>query len=140
MKSVVVAILLLLLGTSGAAAGSVTVTVSDVRSGTGSVIVALHRDPARFPTDWAGAAASTRVTAVNGTVTATLPPVPDGRYALIVVHDEDGNGVMTKNFLGLPREGFGTSNNPRFMGPPRFEPALFDLSGDVTIAVRLAYF
>lgn len=140
MKVTVLAVLLLLLDTAFAAAGSVTVTVSDVRNGIGSVIVALHRDPARFPTDWAGAAASTRVQAVNGNVPAILPSVPDGRYALIVIHDEDGNGIMTKNFLGLPREGFGTSNNPRFMGPPRFEPALFDLSGDVTIAVRLAYF
>jgi uncharacterized protein (DUF2141 family) len=132
--------ILLLLGTSGAAAGLITVTVSNVRNGAGSVIVALHRESARFPSDWAGAVASARAPARNGIVTVTLPPVPDGRYALIVVHDEDDNGVMSKNFLGLPREGFGTSNNPRLMGPPRFEPALFDLSGDVTIAVRLTYF
>lgn len=140
MKSIVVAILLLLLGATSAVAGSVTVTVLGLRNGAGSVIIALQRDPANFPSDWARAAALVRIPAANQTVTVTLPSVPDGRYALIAVHDEDDSGNMSKSFLGLPKEGFGTSNNPTFLGPPRFEPALFDLAGDVSIAVRLAYF
>jgi uncharacterized protein (DUF2141 family) len=47
--------------------------------------------------------------------------VPPGDYAVSVIHDENGNGRLDK-FVGIPREGFGFSRNPRMrMGPPRFD-------------------
>lgn len=64
------------------------------------------------------------------TVDLLLPP---GRYALLVFHDEDGNGELARNFLGLPREPTGLSNNvrPRF-GPPRFKDALVTVGTEPT--------
>ena len=47
---------------------------------------------------------------------------------------------MTKTWLGLPTEGFGTSNNPTFYGPPRYGSARFEVTGDATLVIRIVYF
>lgn len=39
--------------------------------------------------------------------------VPPGRYAIVVIHDENENQKLDRNFFGIPKEGFGFSNNPR---------------------------
>jgi uncharacterized protein (DUF2141 family) len=58
--------------------------------------------------------------------------LPAGDYAAVVFHDQDGNGDLARNFLGLPKEPAGLSNNvrPRF-GPPRFTAALFTVGAGV---------
>jgi uncharacterized protein (DUF2141 family) len=66
--------------------------------------------------------------------------VPEGRYAVSIVHDQNGNGKLD-TFAGIPREGFGFSRNPpiRF-GPPRFGDAQFSFGPDASAQViRLRY-
>ncbi len=49
-----------------------------------------------------------------------------GNYAIKVFHDEDMNYELNKNFLGMPSEDYGFSNNVRgTFGMPDFESALF---------------
>ena len=36
---------------------------------------------------------------------------PKGLYAIAALHDEDGDGEMDKNFIGLPVEGYACSRN-----------------------------
>lgn len=126
-------------GATGALAAELTVAVSGLRNQNGQALIALHGDSASFPNKWKRALAVKRVPARDGAV-ATFENVAPGRYAVIVVHDEDGNGEMTKTFIGLPVEGFGTSNNPSFFGPPRFGPAVFDLREDGALSIRVVYF
>ncbi|WP_053231349.1 DUF2141 domain-containing protein [Sandaracinus amylolyticus] len=54
----------------------------------------------------------------------TLPP---GRYALSLMHDEDGDGELDRDFFGVPTEGFAFSNDAPvgLGGPPSFERACF---------------
>ena len=55
-----------------------------------------------------------------------IDDLPEGEYAISVVHDENGNGELDTNFLGIPKEPFGFSNNPRMkMGPPSFSDSKF---------------
>ncbi len=65
--------------------------------------------------------------------------VEPGTYALALLHDENGNGEMDSNFLGLPQEGYGFSNDAKvFLGPPSFEAASFKLGpgrGAITLSV-----
>ena len=50
-----------------------------------------------------------------------------GTYAISAMHDENGNGRLD-TFLGIPREGFGFSRNPRIgFGPPRFDQVRFQV-------------
>ncbi|TNE67877.1 MAG: DUF2141 domain-containing protein [Bacteroidetes bacterium] len=55
----------------------------------------------------------------NGSVEVRLPEVPPGTYALSCFHDVNNNGVLDKNFMGIPREPYCFSNNvrPRFRAP-----------------------
>jgi uncharacterized protein (DUF2141 family) len=62
-----------------------------------------------------------------------------GNYAFAVYHDVDGSGAMNKNFIGLPEEPVGLSNNhrPRF-GPPRYKKAELRIGADTkTINITL---
>jgi uncharacterized protein (DUF2141 family) len=47
-----------------------------------------------------------------------------------VVHDENFNGKLDTNFIGMPREGVGASNDAKgHMGPPKFSAAAFQYAG-----------
>lgn len=67
--------------------------------------------------------------------------LPAGKYAIAVIHDENGNHKLDRNFLGIPKEGFGFANNPRvLMSPPSFETASTRVSCPETqIDIRLIY-
>jgi uncharacterized protein (DUF2141 family) len=117
----------------------VTVEVSGLRAAKGRVLVALHDDRWAFPSRWERAVASTSIVAQEGTVKATLRLPRPGRFALIVVHDEDGDGRMKKNALGLPREGYATGRNASELEFPLFEPALHNWTLGTRVGVRLLY-
>ena len=62
--------------------------------------------------------------------------LPAGRYALRVMHDENGNGKLDTNMLGMPKEGYGASNNPKVMRAPHFDEAAFEI-GEEDLAVSI---
>ena len=64
----------------------------------------------------------------NRTSTITFKNIPAGTYAVSVFHDENDNGEMDTNTLGIPIENFGCSNGAKgFMGPPKWKNAKFEL-------------
>ena len=56
-----------------------------------------------------------------------LENIPPGEYALLVHYDENNNGQIDKNFIGIPKEPLGFSNNYQPKGPPRYVSAAFVL-------------
>lgn len=124
---------------SQAAAADLSIEVQGVAGSAGQVLVALHSNSDSFPSGWSEAVAVERVPAGGPLIVVRFPNVPPGRYAVMVVHDADGNGRMTKTWIGLPLEGFGASNNPGAFGPPRFREAAFDFTGDRTVLIRVVY-
>ncbi len=117
--------------------------ISDLRSALGKVMVAAHASRDSFPSQWdkasasASVDASTLVSAKPALIKLELPG--PGRYALMVLHDEDGNGSMSKNFIGLPREGYTMGHNPKTLEIPRFDRAQLDLQKASTLELRLLY-
>lgn len=77
-----------------------------------------------------------------GTTRVIVRGIPPGRYAAQVFLDENGNHKVDRNFLGIPKEGVGFSNDaPIRLSPPRFSDAVFARSGgNQTIALSLRYF
>jgi uncharacterized protein (DUF2141 family) len=67
--------------------------------------------------------------------------LPAGKYAVGVIHDENMNHKLDRNFLGIPKEGFGFANNPKVMlSAPSFEAAAIQVSCPVTdIQIHLIY-
>lgn len=53
--------------------------------------------------------------------------LPTGKYAITIFHDINQDGELSTNFLGIPKEPYGFSNNPKAkFGPPSFEESLFE--------------
>jgi uncharacterized protein (DUF2141 family) len=67
--------------------------------------------------------------------------VPPGRYGIVVIHDENENQKLDRNFFGIPKEGFGFSNNPRiFFSAPSWQAASTTITCPVTrVEIRLIY-
>jgi len=66
--------------------------------------------------------------------------VPAGEYAVVVFEDGDGDKELTKNFLGIPTEGFGFSRNYnpfRHFGPPDFDEISVSLIHDQQVDIEL---
>lgn len=117
---------------------SLDVTVTGLHSTKGALLVCLWRDKAGFPTCQKSASAVPRRVAINATTMrvnfANLAP---GRYAVTAQHDEDGDGKLKTNFIGMPKEGVGISNNPG--GMPGYDKSLVQVGAGTAIEVRMKY-
>ena len=73
--------------------------------------------------------------------TLTFDHLPPGRYAVAVLHDENRNGKLDRNFLHVPKEGFGFANNPHVgLSAPKWDDAAVNVTCPVTeINIRLIY-
>lgn len=81
------------------------------------------------------------VTIANKRSVLMVKGLPKGKYAVQLFHDENRNGKMDFNFVGIPKEGYGFSNDARgFMSAPAFDKQLFTLDQDRAIQIRLSYF
>jgi uncharacterized protein (DUF2141 family) len=121
------------------AASDLTVRVTGVRGGEGSVNVGLWRGPDGFPDD-ARTMKSASTRARDQAVEVTFRGLDAGRYAVIAYHDEDGDGELDRFFGMMPTEGWGISNDPDVAGPPEFDPAAFELPAAApVIEIPLTY-
>jgi uncharacterized protein (DUF2141 family) len=79
-----------------------------------------------------------KTTVVNQRATLTFSGLADGTYAIFVFHDENTNKKMDKNFLGIPSEGYGASNNKLpFAAAPKFSANKFDLSNQAFMQLKI---
>ncbi|MEZ4384179.1 MAG: DUF2141 domain-containing protein [Nannocystaceae bacterium] len=119
----------------------VGVRMSGFRSDEGKVMVALFRGSDGFPSspDKAYRSAITKIR--GGRASVDFIDLPPGEYAISVIHDENNNDTLDTNFLGIPKEGIGTSNNAKArFGPPKFRDAKFSVgAGDVTQRIKIVY-
>ena len=121
--------------------GDIIIDVSGLRSDDGLVRATLYDSPSGFPNDLSKALDVTAVEIRGGEARLVFARYPHGTYAIGLFHDENRNGVMDANVLGIPQEGSGASNDARGrLGPPRFQDAAFQHEGPVTtLAVTVAY-
>lgn len=77
--------------------------------------------------------------AKGGVVEMRVRNVKPGAYAIAVFHDTNGNGKLDRNFIGLPSEPYGFSNDVGRRGPPNFDAARIvvkDPSTTIVIPIR----
>lgn len=121
-------------------AAKLTVATSSLRSAEGEVAVTVYPDdPKRFLAK-GGKLARVRTSAVQP-VTRACFWLPPGAYAVAVYHDENGNRAFDRTMLGVPREGYGFSNDaPASNGLPSFASVRFRLpAAGRTINVHMRY-
>ena len=116
MQSVSLVLRFVLCGTTTASGepvegATVTASVVNLRSQKGNVVCRLYRSEADFPRSPSGNVRK-KVTVVPGRPTrCVFEGVAPGTYAMTLIHDENDNGKLDKNFIGMPTEGYGVSNN-----------------------------
>ena len=128
----------LLLGAAADGTAALDVAVANVRDGRGHVRVAVCPQ-AQFLAmhcPYVGEAP-----AHPGTVLVHLPGIPPGTYAVEAFLDDNDTHVIDLNFLGLPENGIGFSNDAPFrFGPPSFRDAAVRLGPEGgRIALHLRY-
>lgn len=118
--------------------GTLQVVVTSTRNAQGSLRVALFTGSEGFPGHDEHAVGRVAIPASIGPVTVRFEKVQPGEYAVAVLHDEDDNGRMRTNWIGMPREGYGTSNNPE--GRPKYKKSRFNFEGrELSIKIHLVY-
>ena len=102
-----------------------TIEVSNIKTQKGSIRLAVFDNEEDFLGENVVTGMITKVTN-TGTMTISLENLPEGNYAISLYHDKNDNGNLDTNFLGIPNEPYGFSNNARGrFGPPKFEKAKF---------------
>ncbi len=127
-KSLLVA--LLVTAGSASSAAEVVVRISGLNEPLGQVGCSLFAGAAGFPMDNTSAR-NVWVPAEARGVTCRFNDVPEGTYAVSIGHDLNGNKRVDTNFIGLPTEQWGVSNNARpTLRAPRFDEASFKVAAD----------
>jgi uncharacterized protein (DUF2141 family) len=129
----------LLAGQAQAADGKLVVQLQGIQPGEGQLRASLYQEPETFRKE-ARALQRVSIPAQAGSAELRFDGVPPGRYAVMVYHDSNDNQQLDLRFGMFPSEGYGLSNNPKVMGPPKFDDSAFTTAGGETrIAIQLSY-
>jgi uncharacterized protein (DUF2141 family) len=80
-----------------------------------------------------------RKKAVKGQMVVPLSKIHEGQIAIVVYHDEDGNGEMKTGLFWRPKEGYAFSNNYKPKGPPKFSKTSIELIHGKPVEIELNY-
>jgi uncharacterized protein (DUF2141 family) len=119
-------------------AGEITVEIVNLKDQRGQLYFGLYTSEKAFGV--IEKAYKGKILPIAPTSSYVLSNVPDGVYALAVFHDKNHNGQLDKNLFGLPKEGFGFSNNPNTtFSQPSFEEAKFVLKNSKNLRIKVQY-
>jgi uncharacterized protein (DUF2141 family) len=129
---------LFLCGKLSAQTHSLTIQVTNIKNDKGKIGIAIYNSEKDFLKKHYEAK-STK--AMMGQATIVVENLPIGYYAISLIHDANENDKMDTNLIGIPKEGFGFSNNVMgTFGPPSFEKAKVEVRSDKSISILLKYF
>lgn len=127
---------------TGADKAALKVSVSGMRSASGNVTITIYPDDAAHFLDGKFKVARQTLPVTLPVTTACFVLPAPGIYAVALFHDENANGHLDTNALGIPTEGYGFSNNPTlYFGPPDLSRVRFAAHpGDNRVDVRMKYY
>ncbi len=118
-----------------ASAETLSVTVSNVKAGKGNIRVGLFNQANEFPDGKIFGGEVT--TSKKDIVTVMFKDLPPGIYAVSVFQDINGNKVIDKNFVGIPKEPYGFSGTWK-SGGSSFKKSAFELKpGGAEISIKM---
>jgi len=122
-------------------ATQIHVDVVGLRNKKGQVLCSLFSSAIGFPKNDDKAVAHYTAEISDRRASCEFSGIAPGTYALSAFHDENSNGKLDTNFMGIPREGVAASNDARGrFGPPKFDDAAFQVSGDqVNLSIAITY-
>jgi uncharacterized protein (DUF2141 family) len=120
---------------------NLTVEVDGLKNRNGQVCLRLFSSSKGFPEGDESIVRRECVKVTSVPLRVTFRDLKRGTYAVAVLHDANGDNKANRNFIGLPKEGFGFSRNPVVrMSPPKFDDVSFKVSGaNTSIQIQLQY-
>lgn len=122
--------------------GVLSIDITGTKNEKGNLVAFLWDQPKGFPSDSKKKIAMVRVRATKESCSIRFEKLQLNQfYAVSVMHDENANGEMDYNLVGIPKEGYATSRNvPHSMfGPPKFQDASFKFSKSTEIEIKMIY-
>jgi len=132
-----------IISTNGLLQKSLKLELSNIKQGSGLVLISLYDNPDQFPYE------PYKVVELDKSeITSTIHTIEvegldnDQLYAITLLDDENRNKDMDFNIVGIPKEGYGFSNNakPRFLTAPSFSDCAFQLrDSNFQISIKMKY-
>ena len=139
LSFICIAILAALSTTFAQSGKIISVEVSGIKGNKGEISIGLFSSKDGFPKD-EKVFKGDYVQVKAEKVISAFKNIPEGTYAIAVYHDANSNKKFDKNFMKIPKEGYGFSNNVFGMfGPPKFEKVSFELKQDMVVKITLKY-
>lgn len=116
----------------------IKVTITNLRSNKGHVLISLFKEGIGYPGNPEKAFRKAKVAVSNNNASLIFEGVPTGTYAIAILHDENDDAKMNTNMFGVPKEGYGFSNNVMgAFGPPSYSKASFRFNGGAVMPVEI---
>jgi uncharacterized protein (DUF2141 family) len=126
---------------ASASFSEIQIKVEEMNSEDGHILYILFDAEEGFPDDPSKSLRRGKILASEAKAGFDLKDLEDGEYAVSIIHDENDNDKLDTNFLGIPQEGVGFSNNPRlYFGAPSFKKCKFSLKGSKQLKIELKHF
>ena len=141
MRLILGALLVTAAWAGSATAADLSLSIEGARSAKGVVAICLWSDGRHFPDCGQSKTAQRRTVKASALgrpiVFTGLKP---GTFAISALHDENDNGRLDTNLIGIPQEGIAVSNDamPRFSAP-KFAETSFVLTGNATRQITFVY-
>lgn len=142
MKQILISFILFIVFPGHSWSSDIHFEFQNMGSTKGTILFLLFKDEEGFPDQEDLAIRQGSVEAFRAKeMGISVKDLPDGTYALSVFHDENGNGKLDTNYIGIPKEAFAFSMNPKvFFGPPSFKKARFKLSNSLNLKIEFIHF
>lgn len=134
IKFTVVLISVLILSVSAA---TIVVDITNIKTDEGTLYVALFKPEPDFPNKEKRLMGGP-VKIEDKKAFITFSDLPGGDYAISAHHDINSNQEVDKNFLGMPKEPYGFSNN--LYGPfgkPDYKKATIKLNNNDSLKISI---
>jgi uncharacterized protein (DUF2141 family) len=118
------------------------VKILNIRNSTGTIACALYESPDGFPNEFLHFATNIMIIKIRKSqARCDFEDIRPGTYAMAVIHDENMNGKLDTNWMGIPTEGYGFSNDATaLLGAPSFSAASFLYDGrNIDLTMSLNY-
>ena len=135
MKNSILTLAVLVTAFAVAQKVNLTVDMNNFKNNTGVVKVGLYNSEGTF----LGQTYKKLESKIVGQkATVTFEGIEKSEYAVSIYQDENLNGVMDKNFFGIPSEDYMASNNEKgSFGPPKYDKAKFIIKGNCKIEIEV---
>jgi uncharacterized protein (DUF2141 family) len=138
MKSLMGLFIFMLGGLQVQAQSKIVATISNFENNKGFCRACLFNTAASFKGESGTPVQCVQVPVANNKSQLQFDNIAPGTYAVFLFHDTNGNNKMDKNFMGIPKEGYGASQNRLpFASAPTFNDNKFMVGSNTTTQLTI---